>query len=68
VGREGLEPSTLPVLNRHVSQAIAKDSPRGWRIDKASRSAQIEGVIAMTMAAERAEYRAAPVELLGWWV
>ena len=53
-------------MNRHVSQAIAKDSLRGWRLDKAHRSAQIDGVIALAMAVERAEYRAAPVELLGW--
>jgi phage terminase large subunit-like protein len=55
-----------PELNRHVATAVAKDSPRGWRLDKAHRTAQIDAVIALAMAVERAEYKPAPAQLLGW--
>jgi phage terminase large subunit-like protein len=55
-----------PRLNAHVANAIAKDTPRGWRLDKAHRRAQIDGVVALAMAVERAEHRPAPVQLLGW--
>jgi phage terminase large subunit-like protein len=55
-----------PDLNRHVSNAIAKDSPRGWRLDRAHRTANIDAVIAMALAVERAEARPDPVRLLGW--
>jgi phage terminase large subunit-like protein len=55
-----------PELNLHVANAIAKDGPRGWRLDKPSRSALIDGVIACGMAVERAEARPTPVQLLGW--
>jgi hypothetical protein len=36
-----------PVLNAHVAAAVAKDTPRGWRLDKSDRSAQIDAVVAM---------------------
>jgi hypothetical protein len=55
-----------PDLNRHVTSAIARDTPRGWRVDKAHRSARVGGVIAMAMAVERAETKPEPVQLLGW--
>lgn len=55
-----------PELNLHVANAIVKDGPRGWRLDKPSRSALIDGVIALGMAVEAAEQRPAPVQLLGW--
>jgi phage terminase large subunit-like protein len=55
-----------PTLNRHVANAIAKDTPRGWRIDKAHRAAHIDAVIALAMALERAEQKPEPVRLLGW--
>jgi hypothetical protein len=48
------------------SYSIAKDGPRGWRLDKPSRSALIDGVIALGMAVEAAEQRPEPVRLLGW--
>ena len=54
-----------PDLNRHIAAAIARDTPRGWRLDKAHRAA-IDGVIALAMAVERAEHKAEPVRLLGW--
>jgi phage terminase large subunit-like protein len=41
-------------LNRHVACAIAKPKPRGWRIDKAVESDNVDGVIAMAMCLEAA--------------
>jgi len=55
-----------PDLDRHVAQAVAKPTGRGWRLDKSERSAQIDAVIALCMALERAEHRPAPVQLVGW--
>jgi phage terminase large subunit-like protein len=55
-----------PELNGHVAAAVAKDSPRGWRIDRATRSARIDGLIALGLALERAEQKPQPVRLLGW--
>jgi phage terminase large subunit-like protein len=55
-----------PDLDRHVAQAIAKQTGRGWRLDKATRSAQIDAVVALAMAVERAEYREPEPELVGW--
>jgi phage terminase large subunit-like protein len=53
-------------LNRHVSNAVAKDGPRGWRLDKAYRTASIDAVVALAMAVERAEAKPEPARLLGW--
>jgi len=53
-------------LDRHVAAAIAKPTPRGWRLVKSSEVVQIDAVIALAMAAERAEVQPAGVELLGW--
>ena len=39
-------------LNRHAAAAIAKDTPRGWRLDKSDRNAQIDAVVALAMALE----------------
>jgi phage terminase large subunit-like protein len=55
-----------PALNAHVSNAVAKDSPRGWRLDRAHRTANIDAVIALAIALERAEAKSEPVRLLGW--
>jgi phage terminase large subunit-like protein len=54
------------VLNHHVSNTVAKDTPRGWRIEKAHSRAQIDAVVALAMAVERAEMKPEPVRLLGW--
>jgi phage terminase large subunit-like protein len=54
-------------LDRHVAAATAKPTPRGWRLVKAADSLQIDGVIALAMAVERASTPAPdPVRLLGW--
>jgi hypothetical protein len=49
-----------------VAAAVARDTPRGWRIDKPHGRAQIDALIALAMAVERAEQRPEPVRLLGW--
>jgi phage terminase large subunit-like protein len=53
-------------LNRHVASAVARDTPRGWRLDKSHRTTQIDAVVALAMAVERAEMKPEPVRLLGW--
>ena len=54
-------------LNQHVAQAVAKSTPRGWRLDKSSRTAQIDAVVALAMAVERAEQpQPKPTRLIGW--
>ena len=53
-------------LNRHAANAVARHSRRGWRLDKPERSANIDALVALAMAIERAEARPEPVRLLGW--
>ena len=55
-----------PELARHASDAIARHSRRGWRIDKPNPRANIDAMIALAMAVERAEQVPEPVELVGW--
>ena len=55
-----------PDLNAQVRQAVARDTPRGWRIDKLKSRDNIDAVVALAMAVESAENKPAPVELLGW--
>ncbi len=55
-----------PELARHASDAIARHSRRGWRIDKPNPRANIDSIIALAMAVERAEQQPEPVALLGW--
>jgi len=53
-------------LNRHVRQAIARDTPRGWRLDKLKSRDTIDAVVALAMSVEATEAPVASVELLGW--
>jgi hypothetical protein len=60
---------TLPndrELARHAADAIARHSRRGWRIDKPNPRANIDAMIALAMAVERAEQVPEPVQLVGW--
>jgi phage terminase large subunit-like protein len=60
---------TLPddsELARHASDAIARHGRRGWRIDKPRKEINIDAIVALAMAVDRAEHQPAPVELLGW--
>ena len=61
-----LEHPDDPALNGHVRAAIARDTPRGWRIDKMKSRDNIDAVVALAMAVEAAENKPAPVEVLGW--
>jgi len=49
-----------PELNRHVAAATAKQTPRGWRLHKLDRNAQIDAVVALAMALEAAAIEAGP--------
>jgi hypothetical protein len=51
---------------RHASEAVARHNRRGWRIDKPKPRSNIDAVIALATAVQRAERRPEPVELLGW--
>jgi phage terminase large subunit-like protein len=51
-----------PELARHAADAIARHSRRGWRIDKPNARSNIDAVIALAMAVERAEERPSRVE------
>ncbi len=54
-------------LDKHVAAAMAKPTPRGWRLVKSSDGLQIDGVIALAMAAERASAPLKPpTRLVGW--
>jgi len=60
---------TLPAhreLAQHAADAVARHSRRGWRLDKAERSANVDAVVALAMAVERAEAKPEPVRVLGW--
>ena len=61
-----LTPPKDAELARHASDAIARHSRRGWRIDKPNPRANIDAMIALAMAVERAEQVPEPVELVGW--
>lgn len=65
--REGrITHANQPTLNRHIGRVIARKTARGWRIDKARSGDQIDAVVALAMALDRAESRAAPAEVIGW--
>lgn len=60
---------TLPddaELRAHAHAAIARHSRRGWRLDKVSRADNIDAVVALAMAVERADDKAPAVQVLGW--
>ena len=54
-------------LDRQPANPVAKPTRRGWRLVKSAEAAQIDAVIALAMAAERASTPAPPpAKLLGW--
>lgn len=55
-----------PELDRHVANAVAKPTPRGWRLVESAENAQIDGLIAIAMAAERASQIVFAPKVLGW--
>ncbi len=66
VVEERLQQPNDPELNAQVAAAVAKDTPRGWRLEKSARSSQIDAVVALAMAVEAAERRPEPAQLVGW--
>ncbi|MEJ7894536.1 MAG: terminase TerL endonuclease subunit [Solirubrobacteraceae bacterium] len=61
---------TLPddaELAQHAAHTVARHSRRGWRVDKAGPRDNMDGIVALCMALERAEQPApAPARLVGW--
>jgi phage terminase large subunit-like protein len=53
-------------LARHAADTIARHSRRGWRIDKPTRETNIDAIVALCMALERAEQPVHEPKLLGW--
>jgi phage terminase large subunit-like protein len=54
-------------LDEAVASAVAKRTGRGWRIDKATRDARVDAVVALAMCVDRAAQPAAEApRLLGW--
>ena len=53
-----------PELDRQIAAAVARRTGRGWRIDKLSKNDQVDGVVALAMAAERVEYKPEPFRIL----
>jgi phage terminase large subunit-like protein len=53
-------------LDQHVSSAVAKSTPRGSRLIKSAEAAQIDGVIALAMASERAQTPRPVAKFYGW--
>ena len=53
-------------LRRHAANAVARHKPRGWRIEAPDRSANVDAIIALTMALDRFENQPEPTRLLGW--
>ena len=53
-------------LARHAADCIARDSRRGWRLDKPGREVNIDAIIALCMALDRMEDQPTPVQLIGW--
>jgi phage terminase large subunit-like protein len=53
-------------LDRHVANAVAKPTPRGWRLVKSADAAQIDALIALAMASERATQPVAEVRFHGF--
>lgn len=56
-----------PVLDRHVHAARARQTPRGWRLEKSTRGEPIDAAVCLAMAVERAQAgdQAHAAELLG---
>lgn len=56
-----------PELNRHIAQCVARQTPRGPRLDKRKSRDQIDAAVALAMAIDRAAQPAEPEPvLLGW--
>jgi phage terminase large subunit-like protein len=58
-----------PVLDRHVAACVAQETPRGFRLAKAGgrdSTVQIDAVVGLVMALDRAENQPQPARVVGW--
>jgi phage terminase large subunit-like protein len=57
------------VLAQHAATAVARHGRRGWRLDRPSRAAgdNIDAIVALAMAVDRASARSAGLEVVGYW-
>jgi phage terminase large subunit-like protein len=55
-----------PELREHAANAVARQKPRGWRIEAPDRSSNVDGVVALMMALDRLENRPQPTRFVGW--
>jgi phage terminase large subunit-like protein len=56
-----------PDLNAHVAAAVARQTRRGWRLDQTPGGGNIDAVVALAMAVDRAaEPAAEPLRFVGW--
>jgi phage terminase large subunit-like protein len=54
-------------LNRHISNTVAKETPRGFRIGAANDTDRIDAAIALAMAVDaQSAPQPAPTKFLGW--
>ena len=55
-------------LASHAANAVAKQSRRGWRIDRPSRAAgvNIDAIVALAMALDRRDHQPEGLEVVGW--
>jgi hypothetical protein len=53
-------------MRQHPANAIARHSRRGWRLDSPGRDANIDAIVALCMALERAEQQPGEVKVLAW--
>jgi len=56
-------------LSAHAAHAVARQSRRGWRLDRPSRSAglNIDAIVALAMALDRLENQPQGLEVVGWF-
>jgi phage terminase large subunit-like protein len=55
-----------PELARHAANAVAQHTRRGWRIASPARGVNVDAIVALAMAVERAEHRPEPARLVGF--
>ena len=55
-----------PALSKAAADAVARQSRRGWRIDRPSHVEDINALVALAVAVDAAENEQPATELLGW--
>jgi phage terminase large subunit-like protein len=55
-----------PGLDRQIAAAVARQTPRGWLLDKSSDRDQIDAAVALAGAVMRAQSQPEPVIQIGW--